>query len=273
MKNLLILIPLVGIVLLSHAQKAVKIWETPAVLEVPESVLFDDSVIYVSNINGNPTTKDGNGYISRLSPTGEIIAQRWVVGLNAPKGMALYGNLLYVADVDRVAVIDRKLGKIVQFVEIPGSKFLNDVTANNQGVAAVSDMIDKAIYLIRNNTFELLIKSDDLYNVNGLYWEDETLFVGTTNVIYRAELATKTLHKIMDGTGGIDGLERFAPNKFIISDWAGKIQIVSTDAPPVEVLNVTAENYNAADIDYSIKTKTLFIPTFRGNSVAAYRIE
>ncbi|MFA6400371.1 MAG: hypothetical protein WCX31_01920 [Salinivirgaceae bacterium] len=273
MKKFLFLIAFVGIVLLGNAQKAVKIWETPAILEVPESVLFDDSVIYVSNVKGSPAEKDSNGYISRLTPNGDIIAQHWVTGLHAPKGMAVYGNLLYVADVDRVAVIDRKQGIIVQFIEIPGSKFLNDVTASNQGVVAVSDMIDNTIYLIRNNRFELLVKDSVLQQVNGLYWENENLFAGIANVIYKVDVTTKILQKLIEGTGEIDGLERFTANKFIISDWTGKVQVVSTDSAPVEVLNLAAEKYNAADIDYCIKTKTLFIPTFFGNSLAAYRIE
>ncbi len=273
MKNLLFLIPLLGILIQSNAQKAVKIWETPATLDVPESVLFDDSVIYVSNVGGNPTNKDTNGYISRLSPNGEILNQKWVVGLHAPKGMAVYRDLLYVSDIDRVAVIDRKTGKIVQFIDMPGTKFLNDVTSSSQGIVAVSDMMDNAIYLIRNNQAELFIKSEELNRVNGLFWENETLYAGTANIIYRVDVDKKTLQKFIVGTGGIDGLERFASNKFIISDWTGKVQVVSSDAAAVEVLNVAAEKYNAADIDYCIKTKTLFIPTFFGNSVVAYRIE
>jgi hypothetical protein len=273
MKKFLFLIAFVGIVILGNAQKAVKIWETPATLEVPESVLFDDSVIYVSNVKGSPTEKDSNGYISRLTPNGDIIAQHWVTGLHAPKGMAVYGNLLYVSDIDRIAVIDRKKGKIERFIEIPGSIFLNDVTNDSQGNIAVSDMMDNAIYLIRNNQPELLIKNEELKRVNGLYWEEETLYAGTSNIIYRVDVAKKTLQKYTVGTGGIDGLERFAPNKFIISDWTGKVQVVSTDKAPVEVLNLASEKYNAADIDYCVKTKTIFIPTFFGNSVAVYRIE
>jgi hypothetical protein len=273
MKKALLFVSLFGIGIIGNAQKAVKLWETPAILDVPESVLFDDSVIYVSNINGNPTIKDSNGYISRVSPNGEILAQKWVVGLDAPKGMAVYRNLLYVSDIDRVAVIDRKTGKIVQFIEIPGSKFLNDVTNSNQGIIAVSDMMDNAIYLINNNQADLLLKNDELKRVNGLYWENDVLFAGTSDIIFRIDVAKKTFQKYSVGTGGIDGLERFSADKFIISDWAGKIQVVSTNSAPVEILNVAAENYNAADIDFNVKTKTLYIPTFKGNSVASYRVE
>jgi len=50
------------------------LWETEDKLKVPESVFYsnDDNLLYVSNINGNPTAKDGNGFISKLSLSGEI---------------------------------------------------------------------------------------------------------------------------------------------------------------------------------------------------------
>lgn len=76
----------------------------------PESVVHDavDDVYLVSNINGEPLAEDGNGFISRVTPDGEVEALRWIDGeadgveLNAPKGMAVLGDTLYVADIDCV---------------------------------------------------------------------------------------------------------------------------------------------------------------------------
>jgi len=44
---------------------------------MPELVLYDDmrDVIYVANINGNPSEKDGNGFISILN-TMEVLKIR-----------------------------------------------------------------------------------------------------------------------------------------------------------------------------------------------------
>src|SRR5687768_11119353 len=48
-----------------------KVGETPS-LQGPESARYDRDldVWFVANINGNPTGKDNNGYISRLRPDG-----------------------------------------------------------------------------------------------------------------------------------------------------------------------------------------------------------
>jgi len=57
-----------------NAQSFDKVWETKKVPKTPESVLYDQirDQIYVSNINGKPTEKDGNGFISLLDREGNI---------------------------------------------------------------------------------------------------------------------------------------------------------------------------------------------------------
>src|SRR6266699_1242278 len=94
---------------LRSQHKLVKKWETDSVLKVPESVLYDakGQLLYVSNIDGkDPGAKDGIGSVGKVGLDGKIIKVDWVTGLNSPKGLGMYGNMLYVADVDQVAVID-----------------------------------------------------------------------------------------------------------------------------------------------------------------------
>src|SRR5204863_310120 len=80
----------------------------------PESVLHDPAqdIYFVSNINGGPTTKDNNGFISRVRPDGAVENLKFIEGghggatLNAPKGLALRGDTLWVADIDMVRSFD-----------------------------------------------------------------------------------------------------------------------------------------------------------------------
>ena len=71
---------------------------------------------YVSNINGNPSVKDNNGFIARVradstaSMTMTSRGGKNDIRLDAPKGMALVGDTLYVADIDRVRVFNRRTG-------------------------------------------------------------------------------------------------------------------------------------------------------------------
>src|SRR5688572_23481869 len=76
-----------------------RVWETDTLLRTPESVLHEptENVLLVSNINGNGAVKDGNGFISKLTLEGQITSLEWATGLNAPKGMGISGNKLFVA--------------------------------------------------------------------------------------------------------------------------------------------------------------------------------
>src|SRR5215510_5815377 len=89
------------------AQSLSETWRTEG-LSNPESVVFDptENVLYVSNVAGDAVDKDGKGFVSRLSPDGKIVTLEWAAGLNAPKGLALAGERLYVSDIDELVAID-----------------------------------------------------------------------------------------------------------------------------------------------------------------------
>ena len=91
-----------------------KIWETDSIVAVPESVLPDikKNILYVSLVDGGGWDADGKGGVGKLAPNGTNYDSTWITGLNAPKGMGIYGDRLFVADINTVAVIDVKNGKI-----------------------------------------------------------------------------------------------------------------------------------------------------------------
>src|SRR5918998_5669752 len=113
-----------------------KLWETPAQLKTPESVLYEptENVLFVSSIDGKPDEKDGQGFISKVSPVnGTIIELNWITGLNAPKGMAVNSDdssKLYVSDITDLVEIDIANGQITNRYNAPGIAFLNDVASD-----------------------------------------------------------------------------------------------------------------------------------------------
>jgi len=107
-------------------------------LQTPESVLWDpqQDVYFISNINGPALAVDNNGYISRVNPDTMQVDVKWIEGgkpgvtLDAPKGMAIVGDTLYVADITSVRKFDRKSGAPKGDIKIPGSTFLNDLAGD-----------------------------------------------------------------------------------------------------------------------------------------------
>ncbi|HEU4521782.1 MAG TPA: hypothetical protein VFT12_07260, partial [Thermoanaerobaculia bacterium] len=108
----------------------------------PESVLYDaeQDVYFVSNINGTPVATDDNGYISRINAETRQVEAKWIDGaaqnvqLNAPKGLAIVGDELWVSDITFIRKFDRKTGAWKSSVAIPGATFLNDIVADGNNV-------------------------------------------------------------------------------------------------------------------------------------------
>src|SRR5688572_2247980 len=97
-----------GAILSACSQQPALLWEKTG-FKTPESALPvpAEGFAYVSNVAGQPTDKDGNGFISKVSlADGKVIALEWAKGLDAPKGLALAGGKLYTADIDKLVEID-----------------------------------------------------------------------------------------------------------------------------------------------------------------------
>ena len=111
-------------------------WETEKVFELPESVVYDptNDVLYVSNITEHPFNKDGTGYISKIALDGTVIKQKWVDKLNAPKGLTISKEKLYIADVDELVEVDIATAKVTNKYKGYGSVCMNDVTHDKYGI-------------------------------------------------------------------------------------------------------------------------------------------
>ena len=258
-----------------NAQKATvqKLWATDTILKVPESVLVDDkeNCLWVSNIDGAANGKDGKGSISKLSKTGTPINLDWITGLNAPKGMAKYKQELYVADLTELVVIDIKKGVIKNKIKVEGSVFLNDVTVNKNGAVFVSDSRTGKVHRYENNM--VTIEVENLQGPNGLLSIDDQLLI-----LDRGSLLSLTpggtISKIMDGMDpSTDGIEKVAPNQYIVSCWNGIVYFVAAGAQKITLFDTRSEKINSADIGYDAKNKIIYVPTFLKNSVVAYQLQ
>ena len=276
MKKIILSLTFVYAVLMSaSAQKATvqKLWATDTILKVPESLLVDDkeNCLWVSNIDGASNGKDGKGSISKLSKTGAPINLEWITGLNAPKGMAKYKQELYVADLTELVVIDVKKGVIKNKITIEGSVFLNDVTVNNNGAVFVSDSRTGKVHRYENN--QVTLEVENLQGPNGLLSIEDQLLI-----LDRGSLLSVTpggaISKIMDGMDpSTDGIERVAPNQYLVSCWNGIVYYVVAGAQKVILFDTRSEKINSADIGYDAKKKIIYVPTFLKNNVVAYQLQ
>ncbi|GAB3691838.1 ATP/GTP-binding protein [Spirosoma flavus] len=258
--------------------KLVKAWETDTTLRTPESVLFDGhNTLYVANIDGKSDALDGSGFISKVSLDGKIENLQWTAGLNAPKGMGLYKNRLYVADIHRLVCINTKNGQAEKTWDAVGQgAYLNDVTVDKEGTVYVSDNRNNKVYRLKEDKWEVFMEGEPLNNPNGLYAVGtDKLMVGNTKTgaLCVLDLNTKTLKQLADGMANTDGIVPEGKGNFFVSDWNGRLFHIAADGTKTELLDTRADKVNAADIEYVAKKKLLVVPTFLKNKLVAYKVE
>jgi len=260
-----------------------KLWEASG-FKQPESAVFDRAAgaIYVSNVNGEAMKKDGNGFISKLGPDGKVVALEWVKGLDSPTGLALANGKLYAADVDRIAEIDIAKGEVIQRYDAPGSKFLNDLTADKSGRIYASDMVANSIWVLEGGKLSLLMQDDTLDNPNGLLAEDGRIVVASwgkmapdfsTKVpghMKSVDLATKKVSALGDTTpaGNFDGVEPDGKGGYLVTDWgSGGLFQVTKDGKPTRLLPLAK---GSADLGVG-PDGIIMIPMMMDGTVVAYK--
>ena len=253
-----------------------EVWKSDTPLLVPESVLYDKArgVLYASDLNFEPRQKDGNGFISRLSADGEILDLMWVGEMSSPKGMALVGNRLYVADVDELIEVNVDEGKITGRWILEGARMLNDITADETGALYISDTDGNCIYRFKDGSFKVWLEG--LSGPNGLLWEPGRLMMAATGSqdFSAIDLQTGEVTLVADSIGAGDGIVSTGKKgDYIVSDWSGRIFHISPDGSKELLLELAGDQEQTADIGFIEKDMLLLVPTFFGNRVIAYRLE
>ena len=267
------IIVLMGSILFTQSQVLTEVWATEQVLKTPESVFYHQqrNEIYVSNINGKPTEKDGNGFISLLDTTGTIKELRWISGFDAPKGMAVMNDTLIVTDIDRIHIISISGAKILQTIPVEGAGFLNDVIFLIDGSALISDMVEGKIMILKDGQVGTWLEDSLLNRPNGLAHTKKNIAVGVKNSVLSVNIQTMEIKVLIDETGSVDGLIHLGGNKFVISDWSGRIMQVNP-SEKVVLSNTTEDNIQAADLGFIPDKNWVLIPTFFDNRVVAYKL-
>jgi hypothetical protein len=252
------------------------VWESDTLLRTPESVLIDRerNVLYVSNVNLNPWEKDGNGFISKMDMQGNITELKWIEGLHGPKGMGILGNSLFIADIDMLVEANIETGEIINKTEFEGEPQLNDITVGQDGIVYVSGSGSQKIYAVENGNVTEYLEGEEGERFNGLYWEKDRMLLITSASSQFKEInhKTKEVEIIAGNMGHGDAIAPVGDGGYLCTSWTGKIFYVSAGGETTTLLDTEALEENAADLDYSIENKTLYVPTFFKNQVKAYQL-
>lgn len=266
-------------------------WVVDKDLSTPESAYFDlrTSFIFVANVGGDPTSRDGDGYISQLTMNGKMLKAKWVTGLNAPKGLRSYRDKLYATDIDEVVQIDIKTAKVDWKIKIQDAAFLNDIAVSNAGVLYISDMFTSHIYTLPTQgadakQLSILRSGEEIESPNGLLFVGNSLVVAAwgpnTQNDFSSDQPGRLFRLALPGgaktlitpepVGHLDGLESDRNGGYFVSDWiTGSVMRISSTGK-IQILLRGLKD--PADIGYFARKRLLIVPEMGANRVTAYRL-
>jgi sugar lactone lactonase YvrE len=264
-------------------------------LKGPESARYDPDldVWFVANINGDPLAKDNNGFISRLDAEGKVDSLKFIAGgkkgvtLNGPKGLAIVGDTLWVADIDAVRGFNKRTGAPVATVNLAGrAKFLNDVAAGPDGIYITDSGFgqdakgqfthpgpDRIYRVGSGHKATVALQSDSLAAPNGITWiASQSHFVivpfaGTS--IEEWAPGEKAPKSIGTGPGQQDGVESLADGRLLVSSWTDSSLFVLDSGRAVTVAKPVP---SPADIGIDTKRNRVAVPLLMENRVEFWDI-
>ena len=256
----------------------------------PESVIHDtiQDIYFVSNVGpGYAGALDGNGFISRVSPNGTILQLAWVAGLNGPKGLWLFGDGLYVADVNTLRIFNRFTGATTATIPIPNpfaqALFLNDVVVANDGTAFITDNVNSGIFQVTpQGRPSLLASGPALGGPNGIqvqganiswvtFFSNRVLRTNpSANVFTQITLPTVDVSQagLPPGALLLDGYIRLQDGRVLLSSWVtGNVSFISTSGNVTTVAHVASlfdpsGPAGPADINVDLTRGRVLIPLF-----------
>jgi len=245
-------------------------------LSGPESVRYDAELdlYFVSNFNDEPAG-DANGFVSKVSPDGEILELLFMVGtdqwpLHGGRGMWIDERGLWVVDAGGVHLFDRNTGEQLDFVDFSDYElgFLNDIVLAGDGALYVTDTRTAKLYRIDAAGVSLV--TDVAMSPNGITLNPANgrlLLVPWANgtEILEYDINTETMSPIgaFDGGGNFDGIE-VVNGKFIVASQADTSLHVMVDGVDKKMFELPGK---PADIGIDTKRNRVAVPYVALNQV------
>ncbi|MGL4347426.1 MAG: hypothetical protein ACRCR9_05040 [Chitinophagaceae bacterium] len=257
-------------------------------LKYCESTFWNANDLYVANFGStplNPLNKEGKGYITQYKEGKTSILIPADGNLNAPKGMALKANYLFIADVNIIVVYNlTNLKEKPQKIVFPKEDvFVNDLSLKGNTLYATVTNTGN-VYTIDVSKIETLssitpVLYTNIPGANGILLVDDKMYVASynpigtptsENVIYVIPNIKnpKPIHFIHQ-SGQYDGLAISKNHKTLyFSDWVkGRIGSIDMNTKKLQYFPINLKNPLIGPADITLKDNYLYIPDLPNSRV------
>ena len=226
----------------------------------PESVQYDPAqdAWFVSNMAGYGSGVDRIGYIARFSAAApqrsDVFIQSGLRGvrLDAPKGLALAGDTLWVADIATLRAFDARTGAPLAAVDLQphGAVLLNAIAVGPDGTLYVTDtgIVMSTVGVLYTDSAKIfsvsptgavrvIARGPELRFPNGIAWDaaNDRLLVASfhpfVGEVYAVAPADGVVTRLVSGPGRFDGLQILDDGRVLVSSWAdSSLHVIDGDA-------------------------------------------
>jgi len=241
-------------------------------LNGPESIAWDaeGKRFFVSNTLGRS--------IVSMSPEGRF-SSFMSKGLNAPRGIAIWKQKLYVADENTLKIIDPKTAKLLKSFPVPQSKMLNDIALDKTGMVYLTDTAADCVLLVNPESGQSeAIRNRLLKAPNGIVYDmprDQMFIVGFSKRSPILSLSTKdkSIGIFMDSIySDLDGIAIDDLGRIYISSWSEDM-IFMIPQEQNRFIAQFKEINDAADVFYYLPDNALIVPLFSQNKIIRISLE
>lgn len=239
-------------------------------LRSPESAYFHapSRSWFLSMRAGDPQLFQGPGWLTRVDQRGRVLDEVFVDGLAYPTGVTGTAQHLFVADLDRIRVVDIRRRAIVDEIPVEGALFINDVELRGQ-VLYASDSIRGVVYEIRLGRAPEVVASPAFFGPNGLEAWRGKLYVGNTgpfedfaveSTLLEYDVTTDVARALPGVSGKFDGLVAVGRSLWV-TDFRGRLlEVDPTTGVRRDVDLSTYGLVASADLGWDPICKTFGIP-------------
>ena len=238
---------------------------------------------YIANENGGPTERDNNGFITKLDETGKVLKLKFIEGgtdgvtLHSPKGLAILGKTLYVADISTVRTFDLATGRPLGDIDLSALKadFLTGLAMDGAGLLYIADTGSNTILKVdtrRGSKPAVFVKDAALAGPHGLAvnpatgllvavsWNEGKIFEVARDGALKVLFSNSFFNARFSNLAGVD-FDAFG-NMYVSDFSQGKVMRID---PEFRIQTIAEFLTTPASVGIDRKNHLILIPYLAGN--------
>ncbi|MEZ4902637.1 MAG: hypothetical protein R2822_13250 [Spirosomataceae bacterium] len=258
----------------AYAQHSIApLWDSEPVFKFAEGIIYEPNgtFLYVANTIGNPMGRDGEGTISKVTLDGKLIQFDWIKGLNAPKDIEVFGNRMYIADLDELVVVDTDKAEIIKKIKIEDTRLLHNISVDKQGVVYVGDMFGGIVYKVVNDVATKYLEGYP--SLAGLLCDGDDLYFMSNGKVYKSD-KNKTITTITEGLlPQVCSLVKIKVSEFIATCWVGTMYYITADGKNQLLQDTRKEQLTNGLMYYDKAKNILYMTTDAKDIIKTYTVK